>query len=282
MSDCQHKKPNRGPKQGDVQTEGQQVHGKTKEDLIDALADRLSRLTGDTDPAEIEQLLDEIDRFGPVAEDFEVERSLKEFHDKYGYGESGGKAKVKPPRRLSRMARVAIIAAVLFGCVVTAQAAGFDIIGAIAEWTSERFHLITGYENNPKEAPETLYASLQEALDEYGVDVPLSPKKFPEGTELENVSVKELKGVPSFLAEYDISGEKMFISIRQVEVGMHSEVEINDSENAELYVVNGIEHSIATDVKQQKVVWRNGLWECNLTTVLSRDELVAMIDSIYS
>lgn len=282
MSDCQHKKPNRGPKQGDVQTEGQQVHGKTKEDLIDALADRLSRLTGDTDPAEIEQLLDEIDRFGPVAEDFEVERSLKEFHDKYGYGESGGKAKVKPPRKLSRMARVAIIAAVLFGCVVTAQAAGFDIIGAIAEWTSERFHLITGYENNPAEAPETLYASLQEALDEYGVDVPLSPKVFPEESSAIQISVKTTQGIPAFVAKYDISGEELFISIRQVEIGLHSEVEINAPGNVEIYTVAGIDHHIVSDIKQQKVVWRNGVWECKITGVLSPDELIAMIDSIYS
>lgn len=282
MSDCQHKKPNRGPKQGDVQTEGQQVHGKTKEDLIDALADRLSRLTGDTDPAEIEQLLDEIDRFGPVAEDFEVERSLKEFHDKYGYGESGGKAKVKPPRRLSRMARVAIIAAVLFGCVVTAQAAGFDIIGAIARWTSEQFHYVTGNEVGPELPNESRYHSLQEALDEYGITVPLSPQEFPEGTELVEVIVKTVEDLPIFSAEYNVDGERIYISIRQIGEDIYSEIEINDSDNVEVYTVAGIEHHIMKDVKQQKAVWHNGLWECRISGILSTDELIAMIDSIYS
>ena len=287
MSDCRHNKSDCGLEAGFVQTERQQViNGKTREQLVDELTDTMDGLYGEIDPNRIEELIAQIEQFGPVLEkEHDVEQSLQEFMSKVdfdGLDEEDVEAKKTHRRGFGRMARIAIIAAVLTGFIITAQGTGFSILNAIAEWTSETLHYITGYETNPGEVPDSEFVSLQEALDESGVTEKLSPREFPENCMLEEVTVRAIQGLPIFTAKYDISGEEMFISIRQVDIGLQPEVEKNDDENVYIHTINNVEHQITADIKQTKAVWRNGHWECKITGALERDELLMMIDSIYS
>lgn len=284
MSDCRHNRSDYGLETGSVQNERQQFNGKTREQLVDELTDTLDGLHGDVDPDRIEELLEQIEQFGPILEDYDVEQSLQEFHDKFdvdSLDDEDETQQKKPRRRFGRMARIAIIAAALAGFVITAQGAGFSIFNAFVEWTSDKLHYITGSETNPDEAPEPVYMSLQEALDEYGVEEELSPQAFPENSELVEVTVRRMQGLPIFTAKYDVSGEELFMSIRQVEIDLQPEVEKNDSEEVYKHTVAGIEHQITADVKQTKAVWRNGVWECKIKGTLDRETLIAMIDSIY-
>lgn len=286
MSDCRHNKSDYGLEAGFVQTERQQViNGKTREQLVDELTDTMDGLYGEIDPNRIEELIAQIEQFGPVLEkEHDVEQSLQEFMSKVdfdGLDEEDAEAKRTHRRSFGRMARIAIIAAVLTGFIITAQGTGFSILNAIAEWTSETLHYITGYETNPGEAPDSEFVSLQEALDKSGVTEKLSPREFPENCMLEEVTVRAIQGLPIFTAKYDISDEEMFISIRQVDIGLQPEVEKSEDENVYIHVVNNVEHQITADIKQTKAVWRNGHWECMIAATLSRDELIVMIDSIY-
>lgn len=281
MADCRHDAPNREPHAGDVQTQWQQLDEQTHEERLDRLMDCLYSFDGDTDISEIDRCLEELDQAGAEGADFDVEQSLKEFHERYAPAfESSTEANKKKPVRGRRpLARIAIIAAVLCAFMVTAQASGFDILGAIARWTSEQFAFVM-IGDEREDAPEREYDSLQVALEKSHVVEQLAPTKFPNGTELDQIMVKRKNEQLAISATYLLDGDPFYISILRITEAPYSEVEINDP-NIEVYLKGGIEHHIMTDVKQIKASWRNGDWECYIAGNLSKDDLTMMIDSIY-
>ncbi len=290
MLDCLHDSYNDGQRQDDVQNQGQQEREK-REELVDDLADCLEQLQDDSDVERIDRILEEIEQLGPAAPDFDVEQSLAEFYRKYGYlfsEEPSAGQEAKPKRRKSfpRIARtVAIVAALLIICLGVAQAAGFNLMSIFPWWNGEQFHFARE-ENSGSQTLEELpdtemeFESLQDALDKYGVQVPLAPSKLPDGAVLQTLSVEEEDGQPVFLAKYELPNGKLFITIGKATEVPFSDIE-TDKDNMEIYVVDGIEYRIMDDVRSSKAIWYNGIWECRITGNVDREEIVAMIDSIY-
>ena len=291
MSDCQHQ--TRGLKESNVQNQRQQS-AEERERLLDAIADQLANIKTESDIEELEHRLEQYDPEHTLEADFDVEQSLKEFHTKYEItGEkvaAAGPAEV-PKKKRSRFfrhtARIAIIAAVLCSFVVAAQASGLDILRAIAQWTSEQFHLewITADTPNTSQTDTAQYTSLQDALLYYGVDLPLVPTRLPQGTVLDSVSTRDEEERLLIYAIYKVPGGEMYITIRNKseasqEMIPFSEVEKND-EDVYLHEAGGIVHHIMSDVAMNKAVWQNGEWECRIVGNVTREELIAMIDSIY-
>ena len=281
MSDCRHNAPNHGPDSGDVQTQWQQLDQANREELLDKLADCLFSLEGDADISSIDRYLEELEQAGAPSEDFDVERSLQEFHERYApaFENSPGKDKKRNSRVRRPLARIAIIAAALCTFVITAQASGFDILGAIARWTSEQFAFVKVDEAKDKHY-DGVYTSLQDALDEWNIIEQLAPTKFPDGTILSDLMVRREKDGLLISGKYTLREEMFRISIRKVTEAPHLDVEIN-AEDVEIYLAGGIEHYLMADVKQRKATWNNGNWECRISGDLSREELLFMIDSIY-
>ena len=280
MSDCRHNAPNREPQAGDVQIQRQQLDEQTREELLDKLIDCLYSFEDESDMAALDRCLEELDAAGAKCEPFDVEQGLQDFHERFGDAFESSAQKVKKQTRYRRpLARIAIIAAALCAFVFTAQASGLDIIGAIARWTSEQFAFVRGYDEREPNREQT-QSTLKATLENGGVTERLAPTKFPEGAEVHDIQVRQETGELFFFATYNLKGENFFISIRAAADVPHSEVEINDP-GVEVYVTNGIEHHIMTDVRQNKVTWANGAWECYIAGPLSRDDLIVMIDSIY-
>ena len=281
MSDCRHNAPNREPAAGDVQTQRQQLDEQTREKMVDNLIDCLFGYKGESDIAAIDQCLEELEAAGAVCEPFDVEQGLKDFHERYAAAFEGSLKPVKKPSRVRRpLARIAIIAAALCAFVFTAQASGFDILGAIARWSNEQFSFVKVGEAEKEPERDSEYISLQNVLDEYTVTEKLSPTVFPEGTECQDVRVKEVKDGLIISATYMLAGEKFYISIRQTNDVPYGEIEINEPD-VEYYEAGGIFHHLMSDIKQRKATWYNGNWECYIAGDLSRTELISMIDSIY-
>jgi len=280
MSDCRHNAPNREPEAGDVQSQRQQLDEPTREQLVDRLVDCLFSFEGEADLEALDRCLEDLDKAGAVLEDFDVEQGLKDFHERFGDAfESEPQKSEKNVRSRRPLARIAIIAAALCAFVFTAQATGLDIFGAIARWTSEQFSFVReGEMRGPKDSLE--YASLQVALDDLNVVEKLSPTKFPEGTELSDIQVRKQKDGIAISATYSLAEELFFISLRKVATAPHGQIEIENSD-VEIYGSGGIEHHLMSDVKQRKVTWYNGAWECYIAGDLSRNDLLMMIDSIY-
>ena len=293
MSDCQHQSC--GRTKDSVQTQRQQDPEK-RERLLDALTDCLADVEKESDIEELERRLTELDPDEELAENFDVEQSLDEFYRKYpvlgsevpAEAESSPAPQKKHSRLYRNFARTAIIAAVLCGSIVAAQANGFDIFRAIAEWTSEQFHLEWSISepSSSLQTDEQKYYSLQEVMEDYEVDIPLVPSAFPEGTELNSVSVQEEEGHLFVTAEYTIPNGYIYVALRNSSVDGQktvpfSEIEKNETK-VDVYSVEGIEHHILTDVSMNKAVWQNGEWECRITGDVTREELIQMIDSIYA
>lgn len=280
MSDCRHNAPNREPQAGDVQIQRQQLDEQTREELLDKLIDCLYSFEDESDMAALDQCLEELDAAGAKREPFDVERGLQDFRERFGDALEGSAQNVKKQTRYRRpLARIAIIAAALCTFVFTAQASGLDIIGAIARWTSEQFSFVKVNEEKD-ERQEQSFDSLQMIVEASGITDKLAPTRLPEGATLKELRVKEDTGIVGFFASYTLDNEDFFISIRAATDIPHSEVEINDP-NVEIYMAGGIEHHIMADVKQNKVTWTNGVWECYIAGSLTRDDLIVMIDSIY-
>ena len=281
MSDCPHNAPNHGPNMGDVQTQWQQSDQPNSEELLDRLADCLYSFEGEADIASIDRCLEELEQAGVPGEEFDVERSLQEFHERYAPAfESRASENKKKGSRVRRpLARIAIIAAALCAFMVTAQASGFDIFGAIARWTSEQFAFVKA-DDKYDPSPGVKYDSLQEALRESYIEEKLAPTKFPEGALLSDIMVRQEKENVAFSAKYALREEMFRVTIRKTNEVPHFEVEIND-DDIEVYLAGGLEHYLMADVKQRKVLWNNGPWECYIAGDLTREELLLMIDSIY-
>lgn len=288
MFDCLHDPCNDGQKQGDMQNQGQQ-NGKTREELVDDLADCLAQLRDDSDIEKINRILEEIEQLDPATEEFDVEESLAEFHKKYRYFFSAEPPveKVQKPKRgkpLYYFARTAaIIAILLVICIGVAQAAGFNILNIFPWWNGEQFHFVREEDDTPAvrdSFSELEFESLQAALTKYGIQVPLAPTQLPDGAELQSLIVKDAEGQLMFSAKYQLPDGELFIAIEQSTGIPFSDVE-TDKDGIEVYTVNGIEHSIMNDMGMQEAVWHNGAWEGTITGDVSRKEITAMIDSIY-
>ena len=279
MSDCRHN-PGREFETGDVHTKGNQLDERTSEETIYKLVDFLYSGDGEVNISAIDQYLEELDQVDSAHEEFDIEEGLKQFNYRFDASFDHHVEEVKPSRKRRPLTRIAIIAAAMCIFTLTAQASGWDILGIIARWTSEQFsYAITGEQKD--NAPERReFASLQDALDEYNVTNLLSPTKFPSETKFSGVIVKKGEDYTLFSATYELHGEKFFISVREILDVPHTDVEIED-QNVEIYEVGEINHYLMSDVKQKKVSWRNGNWQCHISGNLSRDDLLAMIDSIY-
>lgn len=289
MSDCRHNAPDRGPDEGDVQTQRQQLDEQDRERLLDQLIDCLYSVESDTDTAAVDRCLEELEAAGALCgNEFDVERGLKDFHERFSMMFENDPPpetteKIQPIALVKRrpVARVAIIAAALCACfLVTAQASGFDIIGAIAKWTSEQFSFVKLDGSSTESKRGFQHMSLRDTLKDYRITEQLAPTCFPEGTEFSDIQVRREKDNTLIFATYVLDNEKFFISLRDIDKVPYKEIEINDSD-VESYWAGGIEHHLMTDVKQRKAMWRNGVWECYIAGDLSREDLVAMIDSVY-
>lgn len=291
MSDCQHQ--TRGLKESGVQNQ-RQLSTEEREKFLDAITDCLANIEKDSDIEELERYLEQLDPENELGADFDLNRSLDEFYQKYemgssnkSEGQSASVAKKKNHRFFRCTARIAIIAAILCSFVVAAQASGFDILRVIAEWTNAQFHLewITTTKPDITQTDEVEYTSLQDTLLSYGIEIPLVPTNFPDGSELVDTSAHEETDHLLITAEYKLPAGNLYITIRNNPINSYASVPFSDIEkdasDISIYNAGGIDHHIMVDVTQLKAVWKNDDWECYIAGNISYLEMVAMIDSIY-
>ena len=88
-------------------------------------------------------------------------------------------------RWMSGLIAAAAMFVLILGSSLTASALGFDLWDIILKWTKETFHL--GYSTSvvetadPNEKSVEVFLGLQEALDDYDIEIPLVPTWIPEG-----------------------------------------------------------------------------------------------------
>lgn len=187
-----------------------------------------------------------------------------------------------------------LIAAVLV-CVFSLAACSVGGVGRffqmVGKWTSEVFAFENTYDGDiPKvdgaelAAPleNAQYASMEEALAAYGITEKVVPTRFPEGFEVVTIDVSESEqgDFVKFCAVYQGGDHYLILQVRQI-LDLNMESFEKDSDAVTEYVKDGLRHYFYTNMDSNCVTWFNGNLECSIGTDISKDDLIAVVDSIY-
>lgn len=276
------------------------LKGLTKDELTDVLSDMWDAMDEiNYDPAQMDVYLAELEKQEPISPDFDVNMSLAIFHEKHAR-----LFEQNPPVQISTAAKpvhrrrwhtslvAAIVAVVVILCsMVTAQAFGLDVFGAIARWTKDTFNFSiinqpsNSQENIPSPATNGDFATLQDALDACGLLETVSPQWYPAGLKTTEISVFPRSTGITIQAEYEIEEVSVSITIRQYPTAEDAKISVGafekDSDNVMQYESNGIIHYFMSNNSKCVVTWVNNALVCSIIGDLTVDELKQMIDSIY-
>lgn len=206
---------------------------------------------------------------------------------------------------LRKMWKTALLAATIALCllfsIVAAQAAGFDILGALARWTDDVFTFGTVQpktidipssetgDNHKEESVENTssfkiseklpYSSFQEALDAYSVTEVSEPSRLPSGYVLDEVC--GLDGAQLHLeAVYVNEMDYLSISLVSHNGRPSTQVEKTD-EPVEIFEAGNITFYLMKNTDNYAVIWLTEHYECLIMASLSIEH-DALKDVIYS
>ena len=187
------------------------------------------------------------------------------------------KTRITFPRWLRSLTATAAILAILLVGSVTAQAFGLNIWETVVKWTQETFHF--GEWGNSNTNDDSLYTSLQEALEEGNVLEPLVPTWIPVGYEMSEITVERSPLTKKYVAKY-INGEQVLrITVQDYLEKIPVYVEQSDG-LVEKYEVAGVTYYLLENNKRTQAVWIVDSFECSILGDLTIEELKLMIDSI--
>ena len=211
--------------------------------------------------------------------------------------------KVPPKRavRLGRVWRTALVAAAAAACMlaimVTVQAAGVDIFGAMARWTEDIFSFgqitpdieVSGDPGQETvgpgmEAPDPnrAFSSLQEAFDAYGMTEVHEPSWLPEGYTLDNIDVLCLDDpfLRSFLASYTDGESCVNIDIMSYEGEPNAQVQ-KIGGPVESVKKNGVTFYHIENLVGRTIAWCSDQYEYYLSGDVGVDILWKIADSMF-
>lgn len=189
--------------------------------------------------------------------------------------------RTRPRFRMRRGLVVVAILIVMFGSMLTAQAAGVDVFGAIGRWTEEKFH----FEIAPTSADGTTDYTFQEAGNEKGFSKNLIPTWYPEGFEAfepKDNSVEDY--VDSVYCQYINKEENRsylaMVSRYYDSSSIESTVYEKDETEVEIYDHNGKNFYIMSNLDSKTATWSDGKVKIDIVGQLTTDEIEQIIDSI--
>lgn len=202
--------------------------------------------------------------------------------------------------RLRQAGRMILVAAAAVICalaiMVTAQAAGVDVFGAMARWTEDVFSFgpvapdsqvsdepIQETAGPEAETPSTGFASLQEAFDAYGMAEVHEPGWLPEGYTLDGIDV-EAKDDPFlriFAASYTNGGGRVSLNIMSYEGTPSTQVQKVDG-SVESVGKNGIVFYHVENSVGRTIAWYSDQYEYYLSGDVGDDILWKVVESMFT
>lgn len=193
-------------------------------------------------------------------------------------------------RRVWRAALVAAAAIVcMLAAMVTAQAAGVDVFGAMARWTEDVFSFgqippdSVVSDNLNGEADEQEFSSLQEAFDAYGMTEVHEPTWLPDGYALGELDVTYLDDPfqRTFAASYTNGEGYVSVGIMNYEGEPITQVQKTDDQ-VEMVEEDGITFYLIYNTENCTIAWYTDQWEYYLVSNNGEDILWKIAESMLS
>ena len=253
---------------------------------------------GAPDHTQIEMILAEMERRGINEPIRSPEEAWAEFEEVYSgkgscYSDCASaisphieKLPSAPTRRRHHLKRktlvLAAVISVMLASLLTVQAAGVDVFGAIARWTTELFSFGKTEESRglvvDGKWPEIdlernqQFTSLQEALDYYGVTEVVAPQWIPDEFDQESVSVEQNGIWLAFFAEYaDENGKMLVISYSSYVSEPPTYYEKSDS-LLEIFEISGNTYYAFKNLNNYIIAWVTPHFECCISAPLNSTE----------
>ena len=188
------------------------------------------------------------------------------------------KAKSRRPSRVMKTLSVAaVLAVVIISGSVTASAFGYNLWGAVAEWTRDTFGFTQGQNNGIHP-----FENLRDALAAYDIDDPIVPQWIPDSYGEDTVQAAETPDSKIIVAVSKQSGKeiKLEVKIFNDPSDQHWVYEMFE-DGVEKYASNGIDFYIMKNDDFTRVSWAVGNNECSILCNLEPKEIYRMIDSIF-
>lgn len=232
----------------------------------------------------------------PFAEEADLEPDCAEDTAPERPDRSSPEVPPKRTRRFSQLWRTLLIAAAAVGCMfaamVTVQAAGFDVFGAMAQWTQDMFSFkqvlpntgVTDALNEENHAGREAqsFASLQEALDSYGITQVHEPSQMPDGFVMNECGVEHSIALnrTAFYADYVNNRDRIAVNIMSYE-GKPILLAQKTDERPELKEWNGTIFYVIENSSNAMVAWYDDAYEYYVSGKLDREILWGIAVSMY-
>lgn len=246
----------------------------TSAGLADAMEEALDAMTEETYDSElIQAYLDMLEEKAPVPEGETIETAHMRLMDALQRTQEK-----RPPKKTAQWWRyfsaVAASIGILFVLMIGAQAAGWNVFGALAQWTDKTFHFIPHGEG---------VEEVQEILRDQELPPELAPTWYPEGFEMGEAEIQAEEDSVLVILPFS-NGEKKF----QVEVTRHKEpmgilnqIFFKNNSRVENYIHNGRSFYLFKNGGQSTAAWSDGnSLVISIIGEISTDDLRRMIDSI--
>ena len=188
-------------------------------------------------------------------------------------------------RILTRIASVvALLAILVFAGSLTAYALGYDLWGAVGQWSKEFFSFKSGSAEKSQLFPDNDHHpaldELYQLMNEDGLPDSLLPGYLPEGYEPVTTKVIEMSVRTDYFCQLQSDTGSINIIYSIYPKGNFMTQFEKDPGAPEIYNTNGTTYYIMTNVGRYRAAWMSGNIECRISGVASRDEIIKIIDSI--
>lgn len=201
-------------------------------------------------------------------------------------------------KRVWRTTMVAVIAiACMLAAMVTAQAAGVDVFGAIARWTEDVFSFgpiapdsqvsddpaseTAGQEREASE-PGAEFTSLQEAFDAYGMTEVHEPAWLPAGYTLNRINV--LSDDDPFLRVFEANyvNNEGFVSIGIMSYEGAPAMQVQKIDGpVESMAKGGITFYLIQNTNDWTIAWYTDQYEYYVSSKEGKDTLWPVVESMF-
>lgn len=281
------------PYSSDASMEARAAHlrDELRQENTQALLDRLENMVETEEIDDIELLsaiLDVLDEKAPLPESDEdpaegLARLKAAYAPVFDRGEETMQKKhSRTPRLFRRALKYVAVVAVIFGVLLTgmvgAQAAGWDIFGALARWTKDTFHFAAS-----RQEVSPYYETFRQALEDAKLPGEFAPTWYPKGFQAsEPETWNDDLGSTVYLLFENSDGSTFDVSVEFCIDTEYVESLIYEKNlaDAEAYTKNGRTFYIFENMETLVASWSDGTYIVRIAGGLSTAEVKKIINSI--